>query len=92
MAADPSRLIWVDMEMTGLSPESDRIIEVAIIITSGDLDVVIESPALVVHQDVATLQAMDSWNQSTHTRTGLIDKVKASTLDESTVENAMLAF
>ena len=92
MAADPSRLIWVDMEMTGLSPESDRIIEVAIIITSGDLDVVIESPALVVHQDVATLNAMDSWNQSTHTRTGLIDKVKASTLDESTVENAMLAF
>ena len=92
MAADPSRLIWVDMEMTGLSPESDRIIEVAIIITSGDLDMVIESPVLVVHQDVATLQAMDSWNQSTHTRTGLIDKVKASTLDESTVENAMLAF
>ena len=92
MAADPSRLIWVDMEMTGLSPESDRIIEVAMIITSGDLDLVIESPALVVHQDGATLNAMDSWNQSTHTRTGLIDKVKASTLDESTVENAMLAF
>ena len=92
MAADPSRLIWVDMEMTGLSPESDRIIEVAMIITSGDLDVVIESPALVVHQDGTTLKAMDSWNQSTHTRTGLIDKVKASALDESTVENAMLAF
>ena len=92
MALDPSRLIWVDMEMTGLSPESDRIIEVAMIITSGDLDVVIESPALVVHQTDATLNGMDSWNQSTHARTGLIDKVKASTLDESAVENAMLAF
>ena len=92
MAVDPARLIWVDMEMTGLSPETDRIIEVAMVITDDNLNLVVESPALVVHQDDATLGAMDSWNQSTHARTGLIDKVKASTLDEASVENAMLAF
>lgn len=92
MAVDPARLIWVDMEMTGLSPDSDRIIEVAMVITDDDLNVVIESPALVVHQSDATLKGMDAWNQSTHARTGLTDKVKASALDESAVENAMLAF
>ena len=92
MASDPARLIWVDMEMTGLSPESDRIIEVAIVITDDDLNLVVESPVLVVHQDEATLRGMDAWNQSTHARTGLIEKVKASTLDESAVEHAMLAF
>ena len=92
MAQDSARLIWVDMEMTGLSPESDRIIEVAMVITDGDLGLVVESPALVVHQSDATLAGMDAWNQSTHARTGLIEKVKASTLDEATVENQMLAF
>ena len=92
MASDPARLIWVDMEMTGLSPESDRIIEVAMIITDGDLGLVVESPPLVVHQSDAILDAMDAWNQSTHARTGLTTKVKSSTLDEAAVENAMLAF
>ena len=85
-------LIWVDMEMTGLAPDTDRIIEVAMIITDDNLNLVVESPALVVHQDDATLAAMDAWNQSTHARTGLTTKVKASTLDEAAVENAMLAF
>ena len=92
MAQDASRLIWIDMEMTGLDPDLDRIIEVAIVITDNDLETVVESPALVVHQDDARLAAMDAWNQSTHARTGLIDKVKASTLDEAAVETAMLAF
>jgi oligoribonuclease len=92
MPQDASRLIWIDMEMTGLDPDKDRIIEVAIVITDNDLETVVESPALVVHQDDATLAAMDAWNQSTHARTGLIDKVKASTLDEAAVETAMLDF
>jgi oligoribonuclease len=92
MPQDASRLIWIDMEMTGLNPDRDKVIEVAIVITDNELNTVAESPVLVVHQDDATLAAMDSWNQSTHSRTGLIDKVKASTLDEDAVETSMLAF
>jgi oligoribonuclease len=92
MAQDPTRLIWVDMEMTGLSPDTDRVIEVAVVITDNDLATVVESPVLVLHQDAATLRGMDAWNQATHLRTGLIDKVKASALDEAAVENAMIAF
>ena len=92
MPQDASRLIWIDMEMTGLNPDTDKVIEVAIVITDNDLNTVVESPVLVVHQDDATLAAMDAWNQSTHARTGLIDKVKASALDEATVEASMLAF
>jgi len=80
------------MEMTGLKPESDRIIEVALVITDGDLNTVAEAPVLVVHQDDQTLAGMDNWNQSTHSRSGLIDKVKASILDEATVQAQMLAF
>ena len=92
MAQDPTRLIWVDMEMTGLKPDTDRVIEVAIVITDNDLNAVAESPVLVLHQDDATLRGMDAWNQATHARTGLIDKVKSSTLDEAAVEAAMIAF
>ncbi|MEO8135656.1 MAG: oligoribonuclease [Betaproteobacteria bacterium] len=92
MAQDATRLIWLDMEMTGLSPETDRIIEVAMVITDNDLNTVVESPVLVVRQDDTTLRGMDAWNQATHARTGLIDKVKASILDESSVEKSMLAF
>jgi oligoribonuclease len=92
MPQDASRLIWIDMEMTGLKPDSDRIIEVALVVTDPALAVVAEAQVLVVHQDDATLGGMDSWNQSTHARTGLIDKVKASTLIEKDVEDRMLAF
>jgi oligoribonuclease len=92
MPQDAARLIWIDMEMTGLDPDRDRVIEVALVVTDNDLNTVVESPALVVHQVEATLAGMDSWNQSTHARTGLIDKVRASTLDEAAVESAMLAF
>jgi len=92
MPQHPSHLIWIDMEMTGLKPESDRIIEVALVITDGDLNTVAEAPVLVVHQDDQTLAGMDNWNQSTHSRSGLIDKVKASILDEATVQAQMLAF
>ena len=92
MAQDASRLIWIDMEMTGLKPETDRIIEVALVVTDGDLAVIAEAPVLVVRQDDATLAGMDSWNQGTHGRSGLIDKVKASSLDEATVQDKMLTF
>lgn len=80
------------MEMTGLKPDSDRIIEVALVVTDASLAVVAVADVLVVHQDDATLAGMDSWNQSTHARTGLSDKVKASTLFENDVEERMLAF
>jgi oligoribonuclease len=92
MAQDATRLIWIDMEMTGLRPDSDRIIEVALVVTDAALAVIAEAQVLVVHQDDATLDGMDSWNQSTHARTGLTDKVKASTLIEKDVEQRMLAF
>ena len=78
--------------MTGLSPDSDRIIEVAMVITDGDLEVVAESPVLVVHQADEVLDGMDAWNKSTHGKSGLIDKVKASRLDEAMVEKQMLEF
>jgi oligoribonuclease len=92
MPQDASHLIWIDMEMTGLVPERDRIIEVALVVTDANLDTVACAPVWVVHQDDAALAAMDSWNQGTHGKSGLIDKVKASTLDEAAVEDAALAF
>ena len=92
MSQDANNLIWLDMEMTGLSPENDRIIEVAMVITDSQLETVAESPVLVVHQDSVILDAMDDWNKATHGRSGLIDKVKASRLSEAEVEAQMLAF
>ena len=92
MPQDQNNLAWIDMEMTGLNPDSDRIIEVAIIITDSALQTVIEAPVLVVHQSDAVLDAMDSWNKGTHGRSGLIEKVRASTRDVSEVEQLMLDF
>jgi oligoribonuclease len=86
------RLVWVDMEMSGLLPETDRILEIAMIVTDGDLSIVAEGPVLVVHQEDAVLDRMDAWNKGTHGKSGLIDKVKASTLTEADVEAACLAF
>lgn len=80
------------MEMTGLVPESDRIIEVAIVITNSQLETVAEAPVFVVHQTDAVLDGMDAWNKSTHAKSGLIEKVKASALDEASVEAAMIEF
>jgi oligoribonuclease len=92
MAADPERLIWIDLEMTGLVPDRDRVIEMAMVVTDAGLAPVAVSPVWVVHQDDATLAAMDAWNQGTHGRSGLIDRVRASTASEADVEAAALAF
>ena len=92
MPADQNNLIWIDMEMTGLVPDSDRIIEVALLVTDAQLNVIAEGPVLVVHQPDEVLSAMDSWNKGVHGKSGLIDKVKASALDEAAVEARLLEF
>ncbi|MDN5752073.1 MAG: oligoribonuclease [Nitrosospira sp.] len=92
MAQDNNNLIWIDMEMSGLNPDSDHIIEVALVVTDSQLNVVAEAPVLVVFQPDAVLDGMDSWNKSTHAKSGLIEKVKASRLGEAEVEARMIAF
>jgi oligoribonuclease len=92
MAQDASRLIWIDMEMSGLSPERDRILEVALVVTDSELEVVAEAPVLVVHQPPEVLDGMDAWNKSTHGKSGLVDRVRGSRLTEVDVENEMLAW
>ena len=92
MPQDPNRLIWIDLEMTGLRPDSDRILEVAIVVTDHALDTVAQAPVFVVHQEDLVLNAMDAWNQATHGRSGLIEKVKVSSMSEADVEASALAF
>ncbi len=89
---NPDNLIWLDMEMSGLLPDSDRILELAVVVTDAQLNVLAESPVIVVHQEDAVLDAMDAWNQSTHKRSGLIDKVKASRVDEAAAQQQMIQF
>ena len=79
-------LIWIDLEMTGLEPDSDRIIEVAVVVTDPHLTVRVEGPVFAIHQSDAVLDGMDNWNKGTHGRSGLIDRVRASTVDEATAE------
>jgi oligoribonuclease len=92
MAQDQNNLVWLDMEMTGLDPDRDRIIEVAIVVTDAQLNIVSQAPVLVINQADSVLDAMDEWNRSTHARSGLVDKVKASTLTEGVAEKQLLAF
>ena len=92
MAQDPNNLIWIDLEMSGLNPDVDRILEVAVVITDSQLNTVAESPVLVVHQDAVLMGAMDDWNKSTHAKSGLIGRVAASSLTELQVEDQMLGF
>jgi oligoribonuclease len=89
---NPNNLIWIDMEMTGLQPDTDRIIEIAMLVTDSELRLVAESPVWVLHQPDEVLEAMDSWNRGTHAKTGLINKVKASTLTEAQAEKQALEF
>jgi oligoribonuclease len=93
MAQDNNQnLIWLDMEMSGLSPETDCILEVALVVTDAQLNTVAEAPVLVVHQSDAVLDGMDNWNKGTHGKSGLIDKVKASLLGDAEVEARMIDF
>jgi oligoribonuclease len=92
MAQDQNHLIWLDMEMTGLDPDTDRIIELAIVITDVRLETIAEGPVLAVHQPDAVLDAMDEWNRNTHGNSGLIERVRASSLSEAEAEAQMLAF
>jgi oligoribonuclease len=92
MAQDPTRLIWIDMEMSGLDPDLDRVLEVAIIITDENLETVAEAPVLVVHQSDEVLGGMDKWNTDTHGKSGLTDRVRRSPLNEAQVETQMVAF
>jgi oligoribonuclease len=85
-------LIWIDLEMTGLNPATDRIIEIAVIVTDAELVVRTEGPVFAVHQSDAVLDAMDAWNKGTHGKSGLIDRVKASPYDEAQVEAMVIDF
>ena len=92
MAADQNNLAWIDMEMTGLQPDSDRIIEIATLVTDAQLNVLATGPVLVVHQPQEVLDGMDSWNKSTHAKSGLIERVRASRLAEADAERQAIAF
>ncbi len=92
LAASDLNLVWIDLEMTGLDPERDRIIEVAVVVTDAQLGARVAGPVFAIHQSDATLAGMDAWNQGTHGRSGLIDRVKASTVDESQAEEQLIAF
>ena len=89
---DDNRLIWLDMEMTGLNPLTDKVLELAIVVTDAYLNTIAEAPVLVVHQSDEVLAGMDAWNTSTHGRSGLTEKVRASTLSEQDVTAHMLEF
>ena len=90
--ADETPLIWVDMEMTGLDPDNDRVIEVAVVVTDAQLVVIAEAPVYAIHQTDAVLAGMDSWNTGTHGRSGLTERVRASTFTEAEVEEALIDF
>jgi len=85
-------LIWLDCEMTGLEPDTDRLIEIAVIVTGPNLEPRVEGPVFVIHQTDAQLDQMDAWNKGTHGRSGLIDKVKASTVTEAEAEQQIIDF
>lgn len=85
-------LVWLDCEMSGLDPEKERLLEIAVVVTGPDLTPRIDGPVLVIHQSDEVLNGMDAWNKGTHGRSGLIDKVKASTMDEAAAEQLLIEF
>ena len=92
LPSDEHNLIWIDLEMTGLSPATDRIIEIAVVVTEAQITRRIEVPVLAVHQSDAVLDAMDAWNKGTHGKSGLIERVKASAVDEAAAQAQVIAF
>jgi len=92
LSKSDKNLVWLDCEMTGLEPERERIIEIAVIVTSPDLSVRVEGPVFAIHQSDALLNGMDAWNRGTHGKSGLIDKVKASTISEEQAQTELIAF
>lgn len=89
---DDNRLVWVDMEMTGLDPFNDKVIEVAVVVTDSELNVLEEGPVLAIHQSDEILVSMDAWNTSTHGKSGLTARVKESTIDEAQAEDLLIEF
>ena len=89
---DESWLIWVDLEMSGLRPETDRIIEIALVVTDGELNLVAEGPVIAIHQPETVIGAMDSWNTATHARSGLTERVRASRVTEAQAEVQLIEF
>jgi oligoribonuclease len=92
LAKSDLNLVWLDCEMSGLDPERERLLEIAVIVTGPDLTPRIEGPVLVIHQSDELLGKMDAWNKGTHKQSGLIDKVKASTLTEEQAQEQLVAF
>ena len=92
LAKNDDNLIWLDCEMTGLDPDAERLIEIAVVVTGPNLEPRVEGPVLVIHQSDELLNKMDKWNKGTHGKSGLIDKVKASTISEADAEAEILAF
>lgn len=92
MKPNPNHLIWLDLEMTGLDPDTNKIIEIATIVTDSDLNVIAEGPVLAVHQTDAVLAAMDEWNTKQHNKSGLVERVRNSSLDEQEAEAITLEF
>ena len=92
LALSDTNLVWIDLEMTGLYPDRDRIIEVAVVVTDAQLQQRVEGPVFAIHQSDAVLDAMDAWNKGTHGKSGLIDRVKASTVDEEQAQHDVIEF
>jgi oligoribonuclease len=92
LACSDQNLVWIDLEMTGLSPFTDRIIEIAVVVTDPLLTLRIEGPVFAIHQSDAVLDGMDNWNKGTHGRSGLIDRVRASAVDEAAAEAQVIAW
>ena len=92
LVSSEHNLVWIDLEMTGLYPDKDRIIEIAVVVTDAQLKQRVEGPVFAVHQSDTALDAMDAWNKGTHGKSGLIDRVKASTVDEATAQARVIEF
>jgi oligoribonuclease len=92
LASNEHNLIWIDLEMTGLVPASDRIIEIAVVVTDAQITLRVEGPVLAVHQSEAVLDGMDKWNRGTHGKSGLTERVRASTVDEAGAQEQVIAF